>query len=33
MSWTDDPDHPKWDTPVGYSHSANILAILNAQKD
>lgn len=26
--WTTDPDHPNWDTPVGYSHAA-ILASLS----
>ena len=26
--WTADPNHPRWDTPVGYAHAASILASL-----
>lgn len=29
--WTQDPNHPKWDEPVGYSHAASILAILDSK--
>lgn len=28
-AWTADPNHPRWDTPVGYSHAANILELLS----
>jgi hypothetical protein len=27
-SWTADPNHPRWDETVGYSHAASIVAML-----
>lgn len=26
-NWADDPNHPKWDRPVGYSHAAALLTL------